>query len=211
MSTARGIVIAAILAAAGAAGAADPAADLARAGAYFRDGKAHRADFVQTFTPSGFTKSRRETGQVVVQEPGNLRFDYAEPKKTFTFDGRVARFYSPAEKQMIVKTLTDEDRAELPLIFLEKADEIAQRNTLAVETSGAGTTILVTPKDARSDVAWIRLVLSADGGPSGLAFQTSAGDRTEFEFHGFRPEKPLDADAFALHPPAGTRIVENEP
>src|SRR5262249_34948373 len=159
-----------------------PAAELARAAAYFKDGKAHRAEFVQTFTPSGFTKSRRESGQLVVQAPESLRFDYASPKKTFTFDGRVARFYSPAEKQMIVRSLTDADRAELPLIFLERADDLARRNTLAVEPAPSGTTILVTPKDAGADVVWIRLVLGADGVPSGLAFQTSAGDRTEFEF-----------------------------
>ena len=209
MNAARGAFL--VLLSAAGARAADPAAQLARAGAFFRDGKAHRADFVQTFTPSGFTKSRRESGQVVVQAPENLRFDYAQPKKTFAFDGRIARFYSPAEKQMIVKTLTEEDRAELPLIFLEPADEIARRNTLAVEAAGAATTILVTPKDPQSEVAWIRLVLSADGVPTGLAFQTSAGDRTEFEFHGFRSEKALEPETFALHPPAGTRIIENEP
>ena len=37
---------------------ADLSAELTRTAAYFRDGKAHTSEFVQTFTPSGFTKSR---------------------------------------------------------------------------------------------------------------------------------------------------------
>jgi chaperone LolA len=201
----------ALLLAACAAGE-DPAAELSRAARYFHDGKAHRADFVQTFTPAGFTKSRKETGVVIVQAPENLRFDYESPKKTFTFDGKIARFYSPADRQMTVRMLSDEDRAQLPLIFLESAEQLAKRNTLAVEKlPPAGATILVTPKDPESDVKWIRLTLSAEGAPSALSFQTSSGDRTEFQFRGFEAEPPKDPSTFAIHPPAGTRILENEP
>ena len=196
---------------AAAAGAADPAGELARAARYFQDGKAHRASFVQTFTPAGFSKGRRENGEIVVQAPENLRFDYESPKKTFTFDGKVARFYSPAERQMTVRALSEEDRAQLPLVFLETAGELRKRNTLDLEEGPEGASILVTPKDASSEVSWIRLALSPDGSPAALSFQSSAGDRTEFRFQGFRTEAPLDASAFAIRPPAGTRIVENEP
>jgi len=200
-----------VLVAAAPAVGADPATELARASKYFRDGKAHRADFVQTFTPAGFTKSRRETGTVVVQAPQNLRFDYESPKKIFTFDGKIARFYSPADRQMTVRALSDEDRAQLPLIFLQTAEELAKRNTLEVEERATGATILVTPKAPESDVSWIRLTLAADGAPAALSFQTSSGDRTDFEFHGYRTESPKDPSTFAIHPPAGTRIIENEP
>ena len=196
---------------AAAAGAADPAGELARAARYFRDGKAHRASFVQTFTPAGFSKGRRESGEIVVQAPENLRFDYESPKKTFTFDGKVARFYSPSERQMTVRALSEEDRAQLPLIFLETADDLRKRNTLDLEERPEGASILVTPKQSGSEVSWIRLALSPDGSPAALSFQSSAGDRTEFRFQGFRTEPPLDASAFAIHPPAGTRIIENEP
>lgn len=196
---------------AAAAPGADPKAELARTAAYFRDGKAHTSEFVQSFTPSGFTKSRRETGTVVVQAPDSLRFDYEAPKKTFAFDGRVARFYSPADRQMTVRALSAEDRAELPLIFLQTPEDLARRNRLEAEASAAGMAVLVTPRDAGSEIAWIRLLLSPAGVPQGLSFQTSAGDRTEFQFRGFRAEPAKDPSAFLIHPPAGTRIIENEP
>ena len=199
-----------LLAWAAAAAGADSSAPLSRTAAYFRDGKAHVSEFVQTFTPSGFTKSRRETGTVTVQAPESLRFDYDSPKKTFTFDGHVAHFYSPADRQMTVRALSEEDRAELPLIFLETPAELARRNTVEVEPSPSGTEVLVTPRDSRSEIAWIRLSISAGGVPGGLSFQTSAGDRTEFQFRGFRAEPAKDPSVFILHPPAGTRIIENE-
>ncbi|HKB72581.1 MAG TPA: outer membrane lipoprotein carrier protein LolA [Thermoanaerobaculia bacterium] len=203
--------IAAALLLAGSAGAADPGAELARAARYFQDGKAHVASFVQTFTPAGFTKSRKESGVLVVQAPENLRFDYESPKKTFAFDGKVARFYSPADRQMTVRALTEDDRAQLPLIFLESADELRKRNTLDLEQGPGAASILVTPRDPDSEVSWIRLGLAADGSPASLSFQSSAGDRTEFRFEAFRTEPPRDVSAFAIHPPAGTRIIENEP
>lgn len=202
---------AAVLLVSGAVSGADPAAELARAARYFRDGKAHRASFEQTFTPAGFTKARREEGELVVQAPENLRFEYAAPKKTFTFDGKVARFYVPADRQMTVRPLTEAERAELPLVFLETAEDLARRNRLDLEERNGGASILVTPKDPASEVSWIRIALSADGSPAFLSFQSSAGDRTEFRFGAFRKEPPLDASAFAIHPPAGTRIIENEP
>ena len=207
----RIVAAALLIAAASAASGADPAAELDRTAAYFRDGKAHVSGFVQTFTPAGFTKSRRETGSMIVQAPDSLRFDYEAPKKTFAFDGRVARFYSPSDRQMTVRTLSAEDRAELPLVFLQTPAQLAGRNRLEVEASPSGTAILVTPRDKGSAIAWIRLLLSPGGVPLGLSFQSSAGDRTEFQFGGFRAEPARAPSEFLLHPPAGTRIIENEP
>ena len=193
-------------------GAEDPAAELSKAARYFQDGKAHEADFVQSFTPGGFTKSRRESGTVLVQAPKSLRFQYSAPSnKVFTFDGRTARFFTPAEHQMIVRQLSDEDRQQLPLIFLESPAEVARAYALALEPRAGGSTILLTPKSSDAEVSWIRLSLAEAGTPVGLSFQTPGGDRTEFALKNFRALPPREAADFTVRPPAGTRIVENEP
>jgi chaperone LolA len=190
----------------------DPAAVLSRAARFFQDGKAHEAEFVQTFTPGGFTRSRKESGTVLVQAPKSLRFQYSSPSnKLFTFDGRTARFFTPAEHQMIVRQLSDEDRAQLPLIFLESPANVARVYTLALEPPAGGGTVLLTPKSSDAEVSWIRLSLAEAGLPVGLSFQTSGGDRTEFQFKNFRTLPPRDGSDFTIRPPAGTRIVENEP
>jgi outer membrane lipoprotein-sorting protein len=149
---------------------------------------------------------------VVVQGPKSLRFQYADPsRKIFTFDGQTARFFTPAEHQMIVRQLSDEDRQQLPLIFLESPAEVARAYALAIEPRAAGSTILLTPKSAEAEVSWIRLSLAEVGPPVGLSFQTPGGDRTELELKNFRTLPPRDAAEFTIRPPAGTRIVENEP
>ena len=194
------------------AAASDPASELAKAARYFQDGKAHQADFVQTFTPGGFTRSRKESGSVLLQTPENIRFQYAPPSnKIFAFDGKTARFFTPGEHQMIVRQLSDDDRAQLPLVFLESPGELAKLYSLALEAHPDGATILLTPKAAETEVSWIRLSLASSGTPTGLSFQSSGGDRTEFQFRSFRTLPPRDASNFTIRPPAGTRIVENEP
>ncbi|MGH9442207.1 MAG: LolA family protein [Thermoanaerobaculia bacterium] len=190
----------------------DPATQLAKAARYFQDGKAHEAEFVQTFTPVGFNHGQEESGTVLVQGPENLRFQYGPPSsKVFTFDGSTARFFTPGERQMIVRRLSEEDRAQLPLIFLESPAEVAKLYTLSLEPHPEGSAILLTPKSADAEVAWIRLSLSGGGAPAGLSFQGSTGDRTEFQFKDFRALPAREASDFTIHPPAGTRIVENGP
>jgi outer membrane lipoprotein-sorting protein len=190
----------------------DPAAELSKAARYLQDGKAHQAEFVQTFTPGGFTRSRKEDGTVLLQAPEEIRFQYSAPSnKVFTFDGRTARFFTPGEHQMIVRQLSDDDRAQLPLVFLESPTELAKAYALALEPHPEGATILLTPKAPEPDVSWIRLSLSAAGTPIALSFQSAGGDRTEFQFKGFRTLPPRGAADFTIRPPAGTRIVENEP
>ena len=192
--------------------AADPASELSKTARYFQDGRAHQADFVQTFTPGGFTRSRKESGTVLLQSPDDVRFQYALPAgKVFTFDGKTARFFTPGERQMIVRQLSDDERAQLPLVFLESPAELSKLYSLALEPHPGGATILLTPKAAEPEVAWIRVSLSETGAPTGLSFVSSGGDRTEFEFGNFRALPPRSASEFTIRPPAGTRIVENEP
>jgi len=194
------------------AAASDPSAELSKAARYFGDGKAHQAEFTQTFTPGGFTRGRKENGTVLVQSPENLRFQYSAPSnKLFVFDGKTARFFTPSEHQMIVRQLSDEDRAQLPLIFLESPAELAKAYALSLEPGAGTVAVLLTPKTAGGEISWIRLSLSESGAPVGLSFQNSGGDRTEFEFKNFRTVAPRGTGDFTIRPPAGTRIVENEP
>jgi outer membrane lipoprotein-sorting protein len=178
-------------------GAVDALAPLASAARYFGDGKAHTADFTQSYTPAGFSGARTESGTVVVQAPQFVRFDYQKPSpKTFAFDGKTARF---------------SERAELPLVFLDSPESLARVYSLSAEETPEGVSILLTPKAAGSELAWVRLKLVAAGIPSSLSYETTAGDRTTFDFGAFHTAPARDPAAFVLRPPAGTRIVDNDP
>lgn len=191
--------------------ATDPRAELSRAARYFQDGRAHAAEFVQTFTPAGFTRPQRESGTVTIQAPENLRFDYLAPaRKVFTYDGATARFYSAAESQMISRRISAEERATLPLVFLQSPEALGKAYDLTVETGGGDLTIRLSPRAAGSEIGWIRLAVASGGAPARLSFASLSGDRTEFRFENFRNQPPRPESDFRFSPPPGTRILDND-
>lgn len=186
--------------------AIEPKEQLARMAARFGDGRAHETPFAQTFSPAGFTRKTTEKGVLVVQAPGRLRFEYADPAgKLFTFDGNVARFYSPAGKQMVVHELSASERSELPLVFLQSPEEISLRFSIEAKDGS----VLLQAKEPDSELRWVRLSFSSSGDVRTLAYETSGGDGTEFEFLDFQARSPRPAAAFTILPPRGTRIIEN--
>jgi outer membrane lipoprotein carrier protein len=207
----RAALTAAVLMSATLASGSDAADELARGAAYFRDARAHRASFTQTFTPAGFSRSRSESGTVVLQRPDSLRFDYAAPtKKTFAFDGETARFYVPRDRQMTQRTLTPEDRAELPLVFLDDPAKLEKSYTISLESRTDGADLLLRPRSTNSEISWLRLEIRPDGAPKAISYANAAGDRTVIEFGPFETLSPMPSGEFRIKPPPGTRIVQNE-
>ncbi|MDQ5858734.1 MAG: outer membrane lipoprotein carrier protein LolA, partial [Acidobacteriota bacterium] len=183
-----------------------------RAVTLYSDGSAHSSPFVQTYTPSGFATARRESGTVSIQAPERVRFDYTAPeKKVFTYDAGEGRFLSPADRQLTVRRLSEEEKARLPIVFLRKPQDLAGEYEISVDPSQAatGTRLLLTPRVARPELAWLRLAIAPDGSVRTLSYQDSAGNRTEFRFETWRRGKARAAADFRITGPPGTRIVEN--
>ena len=184
---------------------------LSRAVALNGDGASHASSFTQIYTPSGFATARRESGTVVIQVPQRVRFDYVAPeKKVFTYDAGEGRFFSPEDKQLTVRRLSEEEKARLPIVFLTQPADLGRQYEIAVEPGeGASTRLLLTPRVPRPELAWLRLAIDGTGAVSGLSYQDSAGNRTEFRFEGWRTAKARPAADFRISGPPGTRIVEN--
>ena len=188
-------------------GASPATALLAKAAAAYGDGSAHAASFTQIYTPAGFATSKRESGRVWIQAPQRLRFDYSAPDaKIYTYDAGEGRFFSPEDKQLAIRKLTPDERARLPLVFLERPEDLAARYDIRTDPAGA---VLLKPRSADSDLAWLKIVVSADGMVEGLSYEDTAGNRSEFRFEGWATEKARPADDYRIVGPKGTRIVEN--
>jgi outer membrane lipoprotein carrier protein len=191
-----------------------PAASVALEGAVARysDGAAHSAPFVQIYTPSGFATARRESGTVWIQAPQRVRFDYSAPeKKVFSYDSGEGRFFSPEDKQLTVRRLSEDEKARLPVVFLTQPSDLGRQYEISVDTGGAAspTRLLLTPRVARPELAWLRLAIEKDGSVRELSYQDSAGNRTEFRFETWRRGKARAAADFRITGPPGTRIVGN--
>jgi outer membrane lipoprotein-sorting protein len=184
---------------------------LDRVSALYGDGAAHTASFTQTYTPAGFATARRESGNVWIQAPQRLRFDYTSPeKKTFTYDAGEGRLWTPEDKQLTIRRLSAEDRARLPIVFLTDPSELERQYAITLENGEAGGShLLLTPRSSRPDLAWLRLSIGGDGAILGLAYEDSSGSRTEFQFEKWRKDKPRPAPDYRVTGPPGTRILEN--
>ena len=196
----------------GAAIPADASAAFERAVALYSDGAAHSAHFVQIYTPSGFATARREAGSVSIQAPQRVRFDYTAPeKKVFTYDSGEGRFFAPGDKQLTVRRLSDDEKARLPIIFLTRPEDLGRQYQISVDPgeSAGPTRLLLTPRVARAELAWLRLAIDRDGTVRELAYQDAAGNKTEFRFESWQRGKLRPAADFRITGPPGTRIVEN--
>jgi outer membrane lipoprotein carrier protein len=180
---------------------------LAKSAAAFSTGAANASAFTQIYTPAGFATSKRESGTVWVQAPERLRFDYAAPDvKVFTYDAGEGRFFSPEDKQLTIRKLSADERARLPIVFLEKPDELARRYEISRDASGA---VLLKPRAADSELAWLKLQIGDSGMVDSLAYEDTSGSRTEFRFGGWKTEKARPAADYRVAGPKGTRVVEN--
>jgi outer membrane lipoprotein carrier protein len=191
---------------------ADASAAFERAVALYSDDAAHSAQFVQIYTPSGFATARREAGSVSIQAPQRVRFDYTAPeKKVFTYDAGEGRFFAPDDKQLTVRRLSDDEKARLPIIFLTRPEDLGRQYQISVDPgeSAGPTRLLLTPRVARAELAWLRLAIDRDGTVRELAYQDAAGNKTEFRFESWQRGKLRPAADFRITGPPGTRIVEN--
>ena len=185
----------------------DAAALLTKAAAAHQDGSAHAAKFTQVYTPSGFATSRRESGEVWIQAPQRLRFDYAAPeKKIFTYDSGEGRFFSPEDKQLTIRKLSPEEVARLPIVFLQRPEDLARQYDIQLD---AGKSVLLKPRAPDPELAWLKLSIGPAGMVDALSYEDASGSRTEFRFEDWHKEKPRPPADYKITGPKGTRIVEN--
>jgi outer membrane lipoprotein-sorting protein len=187
--------------------AGDAMSLLGKTAAAYRSGAAETAAFTQIYTPAGFTTSRRESGTIWVQAPDRLRFDYTAPDpKVFTYDGGEGRFLLPADRQLTIRKISPDERARLPIVFLQKPEELSRRYEVSLEAPGV---VRLEPRDAGSDLAWLKLTIDGSGRVSDLAYADTSGNRTEFRFEDWKTEKPRPPSDYRVTGPRGTRVIED--
>lgn len=169
---------------------------------------AYSMTFVQSYAPAGFPDATPETGTLTIQAPASLRFDYDGPEgKVYTFDGRAARQYVAADKQIVLKTLTAAEKARLPLLFLQPPAEILGRFAAEAKTADNGLVELALTPRSEADLKSVSALATPTGELKRLVFVDGEGNRTTFTFTNLSPRKKRPAPDFALVPPKGTRVV----
>ena len=174
----------------------------------YRAKPAFSMTFVQSYAPAGFPDVSPETGTLTIQAPASLRFDYDGPEgKVYTFDGRAARQYVAVDKQIVLKTLSEAEKARLPLLFLQPASEILDRFAAVAKAAGNGLVDLALTPRADADLKSVSVLATATGELKRLVVLDGEGNRTTFTFTKLAPRAKRPLSDFALVPPKGTRVV----
>lgn len=196
------------LAQAAAPAAPDAAAILKAIVGTYAGKPAFRMTFVQGYAPAGFPDVTPETGTLTIQPPASLRFDYDGPEgKVYTFDGKAARQYVAADRQVVVKTLTPAEKARLPLLFLQPPAEILERFEASAKSADNGLVeVTLTPR-GEGDLKSVAALATPSGEVKRLAVVDAEGNRTTFTFTNPAPRAKRPASDYALVPPKGTRVV----
>jgi outer membrane lipoprotein carrier protein len=184
---------------------------LQRAQALYADGRAHAARFVHTYTPAGFANAKKESGEIWIQTPQRLRFEYNAPeKKIFTYDGAEGRLYVPEDRQLTLQKFSEDQREKLPVLLLTDPERFSRQYSVTPEPgSEAGDRMVLKPRAPQPELAWLRITIARDGTIPELAYEDASGNRTEFRFSGWREQKARPEGDFRITGPAGTRILEN--
>jgi outer membrane lipoprotein-sorting protein len=190
--------------------ALDPAAVLSSVRRAYTASPSFTARFVQSYVPAGFAPASPETGSVTMAAPDRIRFDYdGKEGKLFTFDGTAARQYVAADRQLVVRTLTPDEKERLPLIFFESPEALLRRFTAsAVAVESGLTEVTLTPRSG-GEPAKLELAVAASGEVRRLVITDLAGNRTTFAFTGLVASGRRPAADFAPAPPPGTKVISD--
>ncbi len=181
----------AIVAGSGAPAGAGEAPDPWRALEGLRRELAHegplQADFVQTFTPAGFSSGETESGRLAISMPDCLRWDYVEPyRKSFLVCG--SRAWSWVEGEPRGQRITIEPDREMGLdLLLLPASELARRyRARGAAMPGGDTELALEPIEPEAPLAAANLVVDAGSRPTALDYRDREGNFTGFRFTAWR-------------------------
>ncbi len=168
-----------------------------------------KAAFTESY--DGLGMHRSESGTLLLQKPGRMRWDYSSPAgKIFLLDGKYAWFYSqgdPHVQRLAAKQLDD---LRSPLRFLLGHTELEKElNHLTLTASANGAfTLSGQPKGIEKRVPRLSLTVTADGVITGIEIEESNGAITRFTFAGEQTNAQFPQGTFHFTPPAGIPIID---
>ncbi len=176
-----------------------------------------RVDFTESY--AGMGMDRHESGVLLLEKPGRMRWSYAQPAgKVFVLDGKFGWFYTPGDAQVQQIPAKKLDDMRSPLRFLLGHAQLAKELNGLTVTPDEGTPgdgglyrLRGVPRGMEQRVRSLTLNVRADGTIHTMTLEELDGSRTSFAFHDEHANPALPPDTFHFTPPAGVPVVEGTP
>jgi outer membrane lipoprotein carrier protein len=171
------------------------------------------ADFVHDSEGGILRKKQTEQGFVRVKKPGKMRWDYKAPEpKVFVSDGRRIYLYVPADNQVIVSPVPEQDQATTAVLFLVGKGDLTRDFTVSYADGGGPDTyaLRLQPKLPERDYDWLQIVVDRRTLQiRSLSAADSQGGRSTFQFSNFKENVGLSDKTFAFKIPRGADVTTN--
>ena len=173
-----------------------------------------KAQFEETYIGAGL--SRNESGQLWLQKPGKMRWQYEQPTpKLFVVDGKNAFFYVPSEQQARRMPAKKLDDFRSPIRYLLGHTKLQQEfSKLAISSESpkqAGNVVLEgVPKEMEDRVQRVLLEISPSSQIERIHIEELDGSTTEFLFRDLQENVVVKPDLFRFSPPPGVEVVESQ-
>jgi outer membrane lipoprotein carrier protein len=191
------------------------AQDLARAlQQKYQTIKDFSADFVHTYRGGVLKKEITEKGHLLIKKPGKMRWDYTSPEpKEFVSDGVKVYSYIPADKQVIVGTVPQDDTASTPALFLTGKGDLTRDFTASIGDVPAGSppgtrALKLVPRKPQPDYDWLVLLIEPGSLTlRGMVTADAQGGTSVFSFSNLKENVGLADKEFTFRIPRGVDVI----
>jgi outer membrane lipoprotein carrier protein len=173
-----------------------------------------RADFIQLYYPASIAEPMRETGELFLQKPDLMRWEYKKPeKKVFLASKGRFEMYHASDNQLVRSAIPPEayDSDIIGILIGSKSLIQSYRiENVSFPTNSIDIRqIKLTPLQ-ESDYSHLLIEVDDKTGLLRRAILIEwAGNKREYIFNRLKPNVDLPRDAFVLKPPPGCEIIED--
>jgi outer membrane lipoprotein carrier protein len=171
------------------------------------------ADFVQESEGGLLRKKQTERGVVQVKKPGKMRWDYKAPEpKVFVSDGTRIYLHVPADNQVMVSPVPEQDQATTAVLFLVGKGNLTRDFTVTYADGGSADTYVLKlqPRLPERDYDWLQIEVDRRTLQiRSLSAADNQGGRSAFRFSNFKENTGLSDKTFAFKIPRGADVTHN--
>ncbi len=152
-------------------------------------------------------KTQTFEAKLFLKKPGRLRLDYTNGQ-SIVIDGKEAWFYSKKSEQVIKRTFSDFEHANIPVAFLLGAATIRNDFDVVQPDPKAPRQLELVPKKPGAAMNKLRIAADEAGHITELVIFDKSGNTSEIQFKEIQENVKLEDKLFQFSVPKGTEIIE---
>lgn len=152
-------------------------------------------------------KTQTFEAKLYLKKPGRLRLDYTNGQN-IVIDGKEAWLYSKKSEQVIKRTFSDFEHANIPVAFLLGAATIRNDFDVVQPDAKAPRLLELVPKKPGAVMKKLRIQTDDAGRITELIIYDKSGNTSEIRFTDIQENVKLADKFFQFSVPKGTEIIE---